>query len=207
MKQIVKYLAIIYLLIGVSGCYPIQESYDYKPVQADPYVNMTAWEFIESRQDVFSLLKEAIEYVDESFPEIGISKIYQQTEHKYTFCFLNDKGMEDVMKNNGNVTSVTDIDPAVLRDILLYHIIDGYYHSLDVSGSLNFDPIYVVTLWKSPKAIMTLKINDKESNTEYSRLYANYGAGASTARLAVTSNIIANNGVIHVFNNQLIYVP
>lgn len=207
MKNIIKFIFILSLLPVFYGCWGIQDSYDYEPSNVSPYLNMTAWEFIESRQDTFSLFKQAIQHVDNTYT--GFKDYYTQTDRQYTYMFLNNNaftGSSGILANAG-ATTVGDMNPALLRDILLYHIVEGYYHSLDVSGSLSFDPINVITLLKTQDAVMTLRINDLNSRPNYSRLVANYNAGTSTARTAVTSNLIATNGVIHVFSYQLIYKP
>lgn len=189
------------------GCLDIQGSYDYEPSNANPYLSVTAWEFIEQRQDTFSILKEAIEYVDVAYP--GFKNLYTQTDKKYTYLFLDDAGFTatgGVFKNAG-VSSVQAMNPEKLRDILLYHIVEGCYHSLSIGGSLNFEPINVITLLKSQDAVMTMRISDANSRTDYSRLKINENAGSSPVITAATSNLIPTNGVIHVFSKQLIYIP
>ena len=196
--KIVKNIAPLLLIIIMSSCLDLQGSYDYEPYNCDPYLGVTAWEFIEQRQDTFSILKQAIERVDTtSYP--GMKNFYTQTDKKYTFLFLNDAGFTGsggVFANEG-VSSVSEIDSVKLRDILFYHIVDGNYHSLNVDGSLNFSPMNVITLLKSQDAVMTMNISNENSRTEYSRLYIN------ESFIAVTSNLIPTNGVIHVFSQQL----
>lgn len=211
MIPIIKNITIISILtLSLWGCLEIQGSYDYKPVVSDANVYMTCWEFIELRTDTFSILKEAIEYVDQTYP--GFKDLYTQTDHKYTYMLLNNAGFRattgGVFRLAGSgITSVTQINPEALRDVLLYHIVDGFYHSLSVEGSINFDPINVITLLRSPNAIMTLKLNNSTSTTSFSRLIVNDLAGSSTPVTAATSNLIATNGAMHVFSRQLVYVP
>ena len=96
------------------------------------------------------------------------------------------------------------MDKETLKNILLYHTVDGYYHGL---GTLNFDPTYVITLWKSPDAFMTLRLNNKNSIEQYSRLIINDMAGNSTPVTAITSNILTTNGVVHVVDTQIVFKP
>lgn len=206
--RILKYTILSLLTALISGCYGIQESYDYEPANANSYLEMTAWEFIEQRQDTFSLLKRAIEHVDASFP--GFKNLYQQTDKKYTYLLLNEIAIR--WKSTGvygylGINSIEDADPAKLRDVLLYHIVDGYYHSLSPDGLLTFDPINVKTLLDNEKGIMTMKISNVAQRLEYSRLKINENAGSSTVFTAVTSNLITTNGVIHVFSQHLFYKP
>ncbi len=221
MKKMIKYVLIFCVLTNLVGCWDIQGSYDYTPINTDPRLKMTVWEFIESRQDTFSYMKQAIEYVDANYP--GFKDLYTQTGQglKYTYMLLSDLGFTStststsadagpgVFKNLGIASNqITDIDPAVLREILLYHIAEGAYHCLDVSGSVLFEPVFILPLWKDPNSVMTIAVDDsKSSRTNFSRILANKNAGSSSYRRAVTSNLIATNGVIHVFKAQLVYVP
>ena len=195
------------LCIGLSACWGIQDSYDYKPANVDPHLYMNVWEFIETR-DTLSLMQEAIEHVENDFP--GFKELYTQKEGKYTYMLLNNnafQGKSSSIFTTFGVKNETEIDTKKLRDVLLYHIVQGNYHSLSVEGSLNFNPINVVTLLESQDAIMTLRINDNISRTNYSRLLANDNLGASPTRTAATSNLLATNGVVHIFSNPIIYIP
>lgn len=209
MKNIYTILKIFSLLLimNMMGCYDLQSSYDYTSVNANPYLDMTTWEFIEMRQDTFSIFKEAVELVDSLNP--GFKDYYKQTDRKYTYLLLDNAGFTGfggVFRNNGNVSSVKDIEPNLLKNILLYHIVDGFYHSLDVSGSLNFNPVNVITLMRSQDGVMTMNIDNRNSMTYFSRLVINNNLGLSPMIRASTSNLIATNGAIHVFSKQLIYI-
>jgi len=198
----------IYLLLAISvfllgSCLDIQDSYDYKPSNIDNNINMGTWEFINSRQDVFSILKEAIE-------KVGLQETYSQTSSIYTYILLKNTAFTKstgIFVNLG-ITSIDDINTAEkmlqLKNILLYHIIRGNYNGL---GTLNFDPINVITLWDSQDAIMTIKLDDASSITNYSTVVFNSLAGSSTPVRAVTSNLFAKNGTIHVVETQIIYKP
>lgn len=203
-------MLVLSFAVMLGGCLDIQGSYDYKPSLVDPNLNMSAWEFIESRTDTFSILKQAIEFVDQTYP--GFKDLYTQTDRKYTYLFLNNAGFTattgGVFRNaGGGIASVSQMNPAALRNILLYHIVDGFYHSHSREGSLSFDPINVITMLRSQDAIMTMKISNANSRTEFSRLIVNDTAGSSTPVMAATSNLIATNGAIHVFSRQIVYVP
>ena len=54
---------------------------------------------------------------------------------------------------------------------------------------------------------MTLRLNNKNSIEQYSRLIINDMAGNSTPVTAITSNILTTNGVVHVVDTQIVYKP
>ncbi len=199
MKRIINIAAVL-LGITLTGCMPLQDSYDYKPANIDNNVYMDTWDFIESRQDIFSQLSRAITH-SEIDPEI-----YRQTDRRYTYLLLTNTafgGATGLLATYG-ASSVEQMDKAVMRDILLYHTVNGYYHGL---GTLSFDAVNVITLWDSPDAIMTMKLNNRNSLEQYSRLVVNDLAGSSTAVTATVSNILTTNGAVHVFDKPLIYKP
>ena len=207
MKYIAKYLTVLVIAVLVARCYDIQGSYDYTPYNCSPYINMTSWEFIESRQDIFSLLKESIEFVDENYP--GFKELYTQTSRKYTYLHMTNEAFVTTNgvfnRNNTPSHRVRDMDPAVLRNVLYYHMVDGFYHTLDVSGSLSFTPINVITLLRTSEGAMTLKMDDNTGRSRYSTLRVNAGVHKRRERVAVSSNIMATNGAIHVFDAYLLY--
>ena len=197
MKNILSTVISIFAVLQLSSCLALQENYEYVPTNADPHIGMTAWEFIGERQDIFSSLKEAIEYVSETWPEM--QELYSSADHMYTYMFMNNSAFSNLMSSNG-VSAIRDFDPEQLRDILLYHIVDGYYHSLDASGGLSFDNLYVVTLYRSQDVSMVLKLDNRNGRGSYGRLVVNDNTGYP----AVTSNLVATNGIINVFERPLI---
>lgn len=200
MKTLKLYIILCISSLCLFSCLDIQDSYDYEPANIDNNVYMNTWEFIQSRPDAFSSLQTAIECSG-----IDLS-IYTQTEKKYTYLLLHNdafKGANGILSNYG-VASIEDMNKETLTNILLYHVIDGYYHGL---GTLNFDPINVITLWKSPNAFMTLKLNNSASIESYSRLVINDMLGNSTPVTAMTSNILTTNGAVHVVGQEIIYKP
>ncbi len=177
-----------------SGCLGIQENYEYTPSNISNEVNMTAWDFIKSRPDVFSDLRDAVR-------KSGMdSTLYYSNSRKYTYLLLNNTAMSNLTAILGNINSTTK---SKWVNVLSYHIIDGNYHGL---GTLNFDPTYVVTFWRSQDAIMTLQLENRNS-FNYSRLIVNgldpaWTLLTSTFKYAVTSNLMCTNGVCHVLSRH-----
>ena len=106
----------VYLLSGFillfAGC--LQKDYDYVKTPIDPYVPMTAWEFIQSRPDEFSLMQEAIVHA-------GMQDLYHQTTRKYTYLLINNQGMISFLGTYGSETAET-LDPELIRKMLSYHV-------------------------------------------------------------------------------------
>ena len=77
----------VFTIITFASCekLALQKSYDYEGQAIDPHVNMTTWQFMQSRPDVFSLMSEAIEYA-------GMKSVYEQTDTKYTYLLINIQG-------------------------------------------------------------------------------------------------------------------
>ncbi|MDR2628046.1 MAG: hypothetical protein LBC40_08455, partial [Dysgonamonadaceae bacterium] len=107
----VGYIIILICLAVLPACLELQEDYEYKPANLDNNVYMSAWEFVESRQDLFSQLKRAVIH-----SEIDPS-VYTQSEKKYTWILLNNSafaGVSGLLANNGAAT-VEDMDKETLR--------------------------------------------------------------------------------------------
>lgn len=192
-------LALPVLLFCVYGC-GMQGSYDYEPQRADNHVYVDTWDYIVQRQDVFSMLKQTIELC-------GLQELYTQGDKPYTYllwdntAFTRSGGILAKYANGGGIES---LDAEAVTNALLYHIVDGYYHGL---GTLTFDPTPVITLWRSQRAMMTLSIAGSTDVYLYSRLLVNDNLGSGQRVVAVTSNLITTNGVIHVLDREAVYTP
>ncbi len=213
MKKSIKYIFIFFLSIHLSGCWGIQESYDYKPDNVDQHTNMSAWEFIESRPDVFSLYKEAIEYVDESYP--GFKDYFTKKETLYTYLILNNTAFTSesttapglYMKygiRTPSTATVRSINVDDMKKILSYSIIKGCYHAIDVSGAIGFEPMNVISVWESQEAEITLCMNEGRT-TSFSALVVNRGVPNHPEVIARNCNYLLTNGAAHVFNAQYFY--
>jgi len=181
---------------------PLQKDYDFKGETVDPHVKMTAWAFMQSRPDAFSLMTEAVNYA-------GMSSFYEQMDVKYTYLFINNTGMAAFIAKYG-VLTVQNIDVEKVKKMLRYHIIEGEYHAYD--KKLPVEPIYVKTLLAGEDGLLTIKVNKSSAgsigspiangNIVLNLLNSNYSSVTSSS---VTSNLMPLNGVIHVFPNVAYY--
>ena len=187
------------LLVLMASCdLDLQTDYDYKPSVDDPHIDMTAWEYMTSHQDDFSMLMNALEYAE-------VDEYYKQTVHKYTFLMLNNTAMKTYMENAfPGETDIRNCDKAMVKDMLLYHIIDGEYSSY---GQLDVEPRYVLTMLEGENGLMTINVWKNPWQQAVGKIVVNQNGSNSKSpeRKAITSNIMPTNGVIHIFDNYCYY--
>lgn len=201
MKNQIKLVCIICSFALFSSCelMPLQKDYKYQASVIDPHVNMTAWEYLHTRPELFSIMIEALEYT-------GLKSYYEQADSAFTFLALTDIAMESYLRNTPpRSNDIKLIDQNTVSDMIKYHIIQGRYSSY--YKEIPVEPMFVPTLLKGEAGLMTLvvrkspwpglvgqvAVNDAQSNA------------SSPYRTARTCNIITNNGVIHVFDNYCFY--
>ena len=112
---------ILSILIVFSSCdLSLQKDHDYESETLDPHVYMTAWEYMQTRPDVFSSLIIALEYT-------GLDTYYKQTDKKYTFLALNNTAIDtDKSATTGSSKrEITDLDKDEPTKMLKYQIIEG----------------------------------------------------------------------------------
>lgn len=180
-------------------------SYDGKPI--DPHINMNAWEFISSRSD-FSVFKNLID-------SAGMRSYYQQTDKKYTYLFVkNDKMNNYLSKYSDKTITTMPMDKRIL--FIKYHIIDGEYSALKNEIPTNY--ILVHSLIEGEGGQITIKMY-KASSLYYVDYYTGnmvmvagsvivnpYSTnGTSYQQVAITSNLEATNGIIHVLEDYVFY--
>lgn len=195
MKINVKIFCVLLLAMFFSSCewLPLQRDEEYMGKALDPNMNMSCLEFIESRQDIFSNLREAIRIC-------GLEEYYSDLSIKRTYLLLNNNAL-----NAAEIVNATTLEKIKeLSDILLFHIIQGYYHGY--GGTLNYDPTFVVTMWENPEAIMSLTLGQsKNSRVNQDVIRVMEQCGSSTVVVAVSSNYFLTNGIAHVLDNKCIY--
>ena len=112
-KTIYRTLFFCLSVIALAGCdLELQKNYDYEASIDDPHVNVTAWEYFQDHQDVFSEFTTAIEYT-------GLKDYYTQTENKYTYLALNNTAMQSYRENAfPGIASITDCDKETVKNML-----------------------------------------------------------------------------------------
>ncbi len=222
MKNIAKklYLPLLSGVALLSSCslggLDFQQDYEFEDADINQYVDMTAWEYIKSRPDVFSLTEEAIEYA-------GMESIYQNETR--TFLLVDDEGYgaesgTPYFRNNritnpaydpNNVStygpetiipsSFTAYPLSTVIELFEYHILVDPMSITEVTDSkewyktLAYDNMGDTTLmsieWTRDRNVDFL-FNEFDSHRDYAGGYE-----------PSTSNIKCKNGVIHVFSSYL----
>jgi uncharacterized surface protein with fasciclin (FAS1) repeats len=193
-------LAMVALLSGceVAGL-KFQENEDYKYHVLDPKIDMTALEFLNlPRTDtVFRMMQKGIEYA-------GLADEYSKPDR--TFLFLTNAAILRYETNrtvtmdcfvgkfkvNGvPATKWEDYPVETVRDLFLYHIIEGVY-SYD-----NLTPYNTITtsLRAADNTVHLMVVNDRNS-----KIRINDFPEAIKPVQVRSSNIQATNGVIHALD-------
>lgn len=89
------------------------KDYDYVTGAIDPHVDKTAMEFIDARTDVFTIMKDAIDYVD--------MRSSYEADNDHTYLLLNDNSFRalDPKKNNSGYLKDQFFKSYVAKVILL----------------------------------------------------------------------------------------
>lgn len=170
-----KITGILFFFISLSNC-EIQPNFEYEPSNSSKYLDMTAMEFINSH-DSLTLLKQAIEIT-------GLSSYY--TNETRTFIMPYNKAFKDYIAAN-EYASLTDVPIPLLRNLLLYHIVDAIVSFDDPELLESDNPIAYST---ENGQIMYLSHN--------SNFIGSINAGTSMSIDIKTSNLTPTNGVIHI---------
>lgn len=200
--NIISTLAAAVLCLSSCAGFGLQKDYKYESKPLDPHISMTAWEYMQSREDLSEMV-EAVEYV-------GMQEYYSQTDSILTYLFLNNNAIANFRNAHAQVDKIAYCDSAQVSRLLRYHIVVGEYHSLN--QKLPVQPIYVKTLLDGEWGLMTLKVNKSSSNSIGSpisngNIVANETSSNFRAKRisSVTSNVMPVNGVVHIFNDYSMF--
>ena len=174
--------------VGFTSCnlvgLDLQQNYDYQYSPTKLKIDMTAYQFIESRKNIdMSLLYEAINRIEykDSF----------ETKNK-TYIILNDIAYSNflIYQKYGSLNNMTNSD---IKKLLNKCIIQGLYHSL----SLTLIPVKVNTSDPAVKLSLSVEAVSSELQNKYQVLVKVWGTTGTGVRI-VTSNLQPTNGIMHV---------
>lgn len=171
------------MLFSMFGC-EIQESFDYDYAPDNTKLNMSALAYITSN-DSLSLFSEAIK-------RAGFESMYRD-ETGSTFIVPNNQAFRSYFEENG-YASIAAIPLPILKNILRYHI---------VKGIVNFnDP----ALAPSNRPIAYETENGQTMYLSHTSTYIGLiNEGTNRQWQIKTSNLVPDNGVIHVVNFVVFY--
>lgn len=190
---------IVFFVIATTGCelagLELQQPYEYD-YNAGMYSNethKTAWEFIQSRPDLFSIMQEGIEYA-------GLQDTFNMSG--CTYILLTNTAFEEGTKgyfvkhtypDPNDATKIITPNTLVLysvqqvRELLLYHI---------VKGAWTWSNLPSFSTWYDTYANAdTAKLNmylSKERNPNI--VFNNFEGHYVTSQKARTTNLKTSNG-------------
>lgn len=181
------------VVVGLTSCnlmgLDLQQDYDYKSTPTKLTMDMTAYQFIESRKNIdMSLLYEAINRVQ--------YKDTFETKNR-TYIILNDIAFSNHLTYQKYAGLVNMPNSEIIK-LLNKHIIKGLYHSL----SLTTTPVRVATLDTTIFISICLEAATIDSQNKYQVLVKRWGTTGNGQRI-VTSNLQPTNGIMHVTDQPL----
>lgn len=214
-----KYIKIVIALIAFpvffTGCelfgLDFQEPFDYDYEKGMPSnkVNMSTYDFIESRSDILSLLHEAIVYagVESEFRKPEVTYILptntafnSETATDKSYFQTHPLSYKD--EETGEVVlyapiSMTAYPKEVVKEFLLYHIVKGLY----THSNLPAEPTWYDTFAAADTAKLSMYIlKDRNPNIAFNNFDGHYKSEIKPR----TSNLMSNEGsYIHVLDSWM----
>lgn len=180
-------------IVGLTSCnlmgLDLQQDYVYTSSPTKLTMDMTAYQFIESRKNIdMSLLYEAINRV--------LYKDTFETKNR-TYIILNDIAFSNHLTYQ-KYAGLKYMPNSEIKKLLNKHIIKGLYNSL----SLTTTPIRVETLDSTIYLSICLESATIDSQNKYQVLVKKWGTTGNGQRI-VTSNLHPTNGIMHVTDQPL----
>ena len=191
-KTTQKLICLSLVMIGCMSCnlagLDLQQDYKYTHTPIDPKLDMSAYQFIESRKNIdMSLLYEAIN-------RTGVRDSFE-TQNR-TYIVMNDIAFSSYLtaKRYAGIKFVPIVD---LKKLLNQYIVIGKYTTLNFTTS----PLKVQTLDPAVQLVFLLKPAAIDTQNKY---YCYVGIfGKTLAYYVVTQNLQPTNGFIHVTESYL----
>lgn len=215
LKYCINVLAILGISALVAGCevfgLDFQDSYDYDYNAGMPSnkVNMSTYDFIKSRTDIFSLLGEAIDYAEvvDEFKRSGMTYLlptntafnsetstdlsYFQT-HQLSYY---DEELDSIISYAP--ISMTAYPKEQVKEFLLYHIVRGEY----TFTNLPAEPTWFETVASADTAKVNLYLlKDRNPNIVFNNFDGHYKSAIKPR----TANLYNSDGsYMHVLDSWL----
>ena len=210
-----KALALMVIPFFIASCELLgldyQDSYDYDYSAGMPSnkIDMSAFEFIKSRTDIFSLLEEAILYagVENEFKQSGVTYLLPtntafNSETSTDLSYFQTHQITYIYQESGEVVSYATISMTAypkeqVKEFLLYHIVKGKY----TFTNLPAEPTWFETVATADTAKINMYLlKDRNPNIVFNNFDGHYKSSIKPR----TSNLYnADGSYMHVMDSWL----
>lgn len=210
-----KALALMVIPFFIASCELLgldyQDSYDYYYSAGMPSnkIDMSAFEFIKSRTDIFSLLEEAILYagVENEFKQSGVTYLLPtntafNSETSTDLSYFQTHQLTYIDEETGELVSYAPISMTAypkeqVKEFLLYHIVKGKY----TFTNLPAEPTWFETVATADTAKINMYLlKDRNPNIVFNNFDGHYKSSIKPR----TSNLYnADGSYMHVMDSWL----
>lgn len=168
--------------------------YDYEAGMYSNKTNMTAWELIQSRPDLFSILQEGIEFagMQDKFAESGVTYLLLtnsafDTDDELTFFNMHKLPHPTIPGDSIVPESLTWYPVDQVKELLLYHIVKGEWTWSNLPATSTWYDTYATA--DTAKVNMYL-LKDRDPNIVFNNFPGHYMSEV----MARTTNLRTSNG-------------
>lgn len=183
-KYIVTFFLFSFAVVVTFFSCEVQDSFEYDYAEDNSKLNMSAWAYIQ-KNDSLSSLKEAITLAKDE-------ALYERIE-KSTFILPTNRAFKAYLEED-NYDAIGTVPVSILKDMLRYHI---------VKAVVNFnDP----ALAPKNKPIAYQTENGQIMYLSHTGTYVGLiNEGTNKQWQIRTSNLVPDNGVIHIVDQVVFY--
>lgn len=210
-----KALALMVIPFFIASCellgldYQDSYDYDYNAGMPSNKIDMSAFEFIKSRTDIFSLLEEAILYagVENEFKQSGVTYLLPtntafNSETSTDLSYFQTHQLTYIDEETGELVSyalisMTAYPKEQVKEFLLYHIVKGKY----TFTNLPAEPTWFETVATADTAKINMYLlKDRNPNIVFNNFDGHYKSSIKPR----TSNLYnADGSYMHVMDSWL----
>ena len=210
-----KALALMVIPLLIASCellgldYQDSYDYDYNAGMPSNKIDMSAFEFIKSRTDIFSLLEEAILYagVENEFKQSGMTYLLPtntafNSETSTDLSYFQTHQLTYIDEETGELVSYAPISMTAypkeqVKEFLLYHIVKGKY----TFTNLPAEPTWFETVATADTAKINMYLlKDRNPNIVFNNFDGHYKSSIKPR----TSNLYnADGSYMHVMDSWL----
>ena len=210
-----KALALMVIPFLIASCellgldYQDSYDYDYNAGMPSNKIDMSAFEFIKSRTDIFSLLEEAIWYagVENEFKQSGMTYLLPtntafNSETSTDLSYFQTHQLTYIDEETGELVSYAPISMTAypkeqVKEFLLYHIVKGKY----TFTNLPAEPTWFETVATADTAKINMYLlKDRNPNIVFNNFDGHYKSSIKPR----TSNLYnADGSYMHVMDSWL----